>query len=200
MDIQSVLVWIVVAWVSWKIFRKWSQANLLKKVEETGHEVGTIAKNYFLVKCCTRCQETEMELLGVSPNSKSIEYRCTHCQKSSRAIASSPKAAEAGEMYRVFLTLVERFRSKFPKKSLEYQFVFSVPDDPLPFEQTTREPISEDIRSEIWRRDQGRCVSCGSQQNLEFDHIIPVSKGGATTVRNLQLLCSQCNREKSNKI
>ena len=43
-------------------------------------------------------------------------------------------------------------------------------------------------------------VKCGSQENLEFDHIIPLSKGGSNTVRNIQLLCQKCNREKSNKI
>ena len=35
---------------------------------------------------------------------------------------------------------------------------------------------------------------------LEIDHIIPVSKGGKTTPDNLQVLCSKCNRRKSNKI
>jgi hypothetical protein len=63
-----------------------------------------------------------------------------------------------------------------------------------------REPIPEDIRFEIWRRDEGKCVICGSKENLEFDHIIPFSKGGGNTVRNLQLLCESCNRKKSDKI
>lgn len=64
----------------------------------------------------------------------------------------------------------------------------------------TREPISEDVKFEVWRRDQGRCVICGSQENLEFDHIIPFSKGGSSTARNIQLLCQNCNRHKSDKI
>jgi 5-methylcytosine-specific restriction endonuclease McrA len=59
-----------------------------------------------------------------------------------------------------------------------------------------REPIPEEVRVFVWRRDQGKCVSCGSNQNLEFDHIIPVSKGGANTSRNIQLLCESCNRAK----
>ena len=63
-----------------------------------------------------------------------------------------------------------------------------------------REPIPEDVRFAIWRRDEGKCVLCGSNQNLEFDHIIPVSKGGSKTERNIQLLCEKCNREKSAKI
>jgi tetratricopeptide (TPR) repeat protein len=59
-----------------------------------------------------------------------------------------------------------------------------------------REAIPEEVRHAVWRRDQGRCVQCGSQENLEFDHIIPLSRGGANTERNLQLLCESCNRQK----
>ena len=64
----------------------------------------------------------------------------------------------------------------------------------------SREPIPEDVKFEVWRRDQGRCIICGSQENLEFDHIIPFSKGGSSTARNIQLLCQNCNRHKSDKI
>jgi len=64
----------------------------------------------------------------------------------------------------------------------------------------SREPIPEDVRFAVWRRDGGKCVKCGSQKKLEFDHIIPVSKGGSNTERNIQLLCEHCNREKSDKI
>jgi len=61
---------------------------------------------------------------------------------------------------------------------------------------STREPIPEAIRHAVWRRDEGRCVECGSQDALEFDHLIPYSRGGANTERNLQLLCERCNRKK----
>jgi len=57
--------------------------------------------------------------------------------------------------------------------------------------------ITQKVKDEVWRRDSGRCVSCGGQDNLEFDHIIPFSKGGASTYRNVQLLCQTCNRRKS---
>ncbi len=60
--------------------------------------------------------------------------------------------------------------------------------------------ISQDVMDRVWRRDEGKCVMCGSREKLEFDHIIPFSKGGSNTYRNIQLLCENCNRTKSAKI
>lgn len=67
-------------------------------------------------------------------------------------------------------------------------------------ERTKRPPIPRELVDAVYRRDGGRCVYCGSTENLQLDHIIPFSKGGATTIENLQLLCQKCNLEKSNKI
>jgi len=63
-------------------------------------------------------------------------------------------------------------------------------------EGVTRERISDSVRLFVWQRDKGQCVKCGSQQRLEFDHIIPVAEGGSSTERNVQLLCESCNRSK----
>ena len=60
--------------------------------------------------------------------------------------------------------------------------------------------IPSDVKISVWRRDEGECVKCASQQRLEYDHIIPVSKGGSNTERNIQLLCEKCNREKATSI
>jgi hypothetical protein len=59
-----------------------------------------------------------------------------------------------------------------------------------------RSPIPDEVKVFVWQRDGGRCVKCGSNERLEFDHVIPVSLGGANTARNLQLLCETCNRSK----
>ncbi|WP_232676815.1 HNH endonuclease [Nocardioides sp. R-C-SC26] len=59
-----------------------------------------------------------------------------------------------------------------------------------------RETIPTDVKVQVWQRDGGRCVSCDSNRNIEFDHIIPLSLGGANSFRNLQLLCEDCNRRK----
>lgn len=63
-----------------------------------------------------------------------------------------------------------------------------------------RAAIPSAVRREVWRRDEGKCVKCGSRANLEYDHIIPVSRGGSNTARNLELLCESCNRSKSASI
>jgi len=63
-----------------------------------------------------------------------------------------------------------------------------------------RKPIPKNVRLSVWQRDGGMCVECGSKENLEYDHIIPLSKGGGNTERNIQLLCSECNKKKSARI
>ena len=63
-----------------------------------------------------------------------------------------------------------------------------------------REAIPERVRHEVWRRDRGTCVQCGSRGRLEFDHIIPVSRGGSNTARNIELRCEPCNRRKGARI
>jgi 5-methylcytosine-specific restriction endonuclease McrA len=63
-----------------------------------------------------------------------------------------------------------------------------------------REGISREIRRAVWERDGGACVQCGDAFELQFDHIIPVTLGGATTPENLQVLCGPCNRTKGAEI
>lgn len=94
----------------------------------------------------------------------------------------------------IVLDLADSERKKFERLKTKF-------DSPDSREQTRRRtPIPEEARIAVWRRDQGRCVRCGSRENLEYDHIIPVSKGGNNTVRNVELLCENCNRAKGRNI
>lgn len=57
------------------------------------------------------------------------------------------------------------------------------------------------VKLEVWKRDKGRCRTCGSTDNLHFDHILPFSLGGTSLrAENIQLLCARHNLNKSNKI
>jgi hypothetical protein len=69
-----------------------------------------------------------------------------------------------------------------------------------PFLKQTR-VIPTLVKVEVWKRDKGRCVICGSKENLHFDHDVPFSKGGSSiTAKNVRLLCAKHNLGKSDRI
>jgi len=63
--------------------------------------------------------------------------------------------------------------------------------------------LPRDIMLKVVRRDNQICQVCHKHvrdDEIEFDHTIPYSKGGPTTVENIRLLCRTCNRKKSNSL
>lgn len=60
--------------------------------------------------------------------------------------------------------------------------------------------ISKALKHQVWQRDNGACTNCGSQKNLNYDHLCPVALGGEATLENLRLLCFNCNQRASAKI
>ncbi|MFC6591708.1 HNH endonuclease [Deinococcus lacus] len=70
----------------------------------------------------------------------------------------------------------------------------------MPQTERASRSIPQKVKLEVWQRDQGKCVECGDTNYLEFDHVIPHSKGGATSVANLQLLCRRCNLAKGDRL
>jgi len=62
-----------------------------------------------------------------------------------------------------------------------------------------KERISKFIRRQVIERDGYHCVYCDedlTQGEIHLDHVIPESKGGPTTVDNLQVTCRKCNTAK----
>jgi len=61
--------------------------------------------------------------------------------------------------------------------------------------------IPSSVKQTVFIRDGGKCVECGSSDNLHFDHILPYSKGGTSySAENVQILCARHNLSKSAKI
>jgi 5-methylcytosine-specific restriction endonuclease McrA len=58
-------------------------------------------------------------------------------------------------------------------------------------------PILHATRLIVWKRDGGKCRWCGSRKKLQFDHVIPRSRGGSGEPGNVELLCRACNVRKS---
>ena len=63
-----------------------------------------------------------------------------------------------------------------------------------------KKTISHSLRKRVFERDKYRCVSCGTHLDLTCDHIYPESKGGETTLENLQTMCRSCNSRKGTKV
>ena len=86
--------------------------------------------------------------------------------------------------------------------STRVEFVAPKASVSLPMKSTRqdRRLVRKETRNAVWIRDGGQCVECGSGDYIEFDHIIPVAKGGSNTVNNIQLLCRRCNGAKGDRI
>ncbi|MFT4571434.1 MAG: 5-methylcytosine-specific restriction endonuclease McrA [Hyphomicrobiaceae bacterium] len=189
------------------IARRISVRRLRRRIETTGDALAELAALHFLAQPCSRCHESSMSLSSVSPNARSLAYECRHCGKKMRASASNETAHHAASLYQAFTDSVAKWNARHPLRhplpddaDAPFEILFDTAPVALPYERLSRTPIPEAVRSEVWRRDEGRCVECGAPQNLEFDHIIPLVRGGATSTRNLQLLCRSCNASKADKI
>ena len=90
---------------------------------------------------------------------------------------------------------VFKFKLKITDKSIDEKVNKKIPD------LIHNRIIPSDIKIAVWKRDGGKCVQCGSTDNLHFDHVLPYSKGGTSLkVENIQLLCARHNLMKSAKI
>ena len=54
-------------------------------------------------------------------------------------------------------------------------------------------------RKRIYKRDNNQCVYCGSKKHLTIDHVLPKSRGGNNTWKNLVTCCLSCNLKKGNR-
>ncbi len=64
-----------------------------------------------------------------------------------------------------------------------------------------RRTIPAHVKRAVWERDQGQCTfvsesgqRCASREFLEFDHVVPVARGGVATVEGIRLRCRGHNQ------
>ncbi len=107
-------------------------------------------------------------------------------------------------VYNGVFELVDAWQEKSSKRTVfKYKFhinkVQTATNDQRDLEHSRLVPTS--VKLEVWKRDKGKCVECGSSDNLHFDHIIPFSRGGSSLVAaNIQLLCARHNLAKYDQI
>jgi hypothetical protein len=108
----------------------------------------------------------------------------------------------SGDVARVFAlaldALVDRLeRRRFAKTSLK---------GPSPGSTNPRY-IPAEVRRAVWQRDSGRCTfvgsggkRCDAQDSVEFDHVVPVARGGEPTVANVRLCCRAHNQYEAERV
>ena len=70
----------------------------------------------------------------------------------------------------------------------------------FPWGKGEREYIPVELEAALWARDSGKCTwllangeHCGSEHQVQIDHIVPVAKGGKSVLSNLRLYCARHN-------
>lgn len=135
--------------------------------------------------------------LGQAPSDADIaDWRTAQSMEKQASIARRKAAIEQRERDEIAAKINERHRIRQLEKEVERELI----DSGEILKGVHRPTIPQDVKDAVYRRDGGRCVICGSVDDLQYDHDIPFSKGGATNVENLQILCQKCNLKKSNKI
>lgn len=65
---------------------------------------------------------------------------------------------------------------------------------------TPRPAITPAQRWKVWKRDNFTCRKCGAREQLAIDHVKPLALGGEHHERNMQTLCTPCNRSKGARV
>ena len=101
------------------------------------------------------------------------------------------------------LSVVVDMMNNNPGKDVDEIIEFITNKENVDVQKFKRSAINVKVRFNVFKRDGYRCVICGRKAEngvtLEVDHIKPFSKGGSSDMSNLQTLCMDCNRGKSNR-
>jgi HNH endonuclease len=149
-----------------------------RSVSITGELVVT-SKNVYFTSPAKSLSYKPSRILDITRRSNGIELKVNARQGSGHYIVS-----EADELEAILVGVVAK-----------HKFLLSES-----YSSARTRHIPDDVKREVWDRDGGRCARCTATEYLEFDHIIPHARGGASTVNNIQLLCRKCNLLKSDRI
>src|SRR5829696_3118427 len=176
-----------------------SRDQAMEMPEVNGAAIGLNASSYisdsFLEKWHQRAQE-KVAFRGVSEQLRTwVDYQDVKWNRGGR-VSSDPRVRGHRHDQTVAGVLAAQLGMRLSSEGL---WVSSVARRTMPIDPKTRivlVRISSEVRKYVSDRDDGQCQHCGATQNLELDHIIPLSRGGLNTEKNLQVLCAPCIRTK----
>ena len=131
------------------------------------------------------------DLVGLNGQEKEIKFRELNLKKSLGIGRSVIEAVVDNKLTEAdLLSFLDRTSSDTIKKIIAEH-------DPEKYGK--RLPVPAELKRLIMERDGHTCKCCSATEELQYDHIVPWSKGGKTSAENLQLLCQTCNLLKGNK-
>ncbi len=176
---------------------KAEKQKLFFEIESAKNNVKAEMQELFLIPKCTKCDDTIFDFERFNSQYTSIEIKCNTCGKGIWISDNNKSNDNLVVLDENFTQLKDLYINSYG--ALVHNQI-QLESNCTNVKRDIRESIPKSVKQDVWQRDGGKCVDCGSKEKLEYDHIIPISKGGANTVRNIQLLCENCNRTKSAKI
>ena len=184
-------------------FGSWNNALRISDLEPFDHPLGGGAKNKISDYACLEEIERIWIALGRQPTTTDIKNGLSKYSLHTyeRRFGSWRKALEFFVAYMNGEKEIDR---------ADEADNIQAPDDAQPKGEDdkpthkTKREVSLRLRFLVMKRDNFKCCMCGRSPattaglELHIDHIIPWSKGGETTIDNLQTLCSDCNLGKGN--
>ncbi len=143
-----------------------------------------------------------------------LRRRCFNDSPSHERIAKLLNELQDVDLIRLYdqdrscYAFIPRFRQKLQRATLKHpcpppNLLEGDDDARAKFDKQRKVEKGEDIfhfggqwealKQAVFARDGHKCVRCGSQENLHGHHIVPKSKGGESTEKNVTTLCEQCN-------
>jgi len=182
-------------WGGWK--RREGEEGYLweqSKVSDLLEDLERLLSEDYVILACSRCHEGEFKFLSLSTGGRTAQIECRSCGKRVWARNRNESPVESNDRMMEIASELDSFNHH------GFEMIELCANRVGQKRKLKREHISQAVRQEVYERDGGECVECGSNEQLEYDHILPHSKGGSSRVNNLQLLCKTCNLQKGAKI
>ena len=112
-------------WAAYRWQISIERRQLRSEIEKIAGELLTIVRSAFQMDDCSRCHESEMRFVSVSPNAHSVEYQCIHCGETMYGKACSADAQKAKGLYQELCAKGRQYIEHLGKYDQEMQMAFS---------------------------------------------------------------------------
>jgi len=122
-----IIITLAVLFALWLLYRLQVSAErrrIRAEIEEHAEELLRIVQSAFQIEDCPRCLESEIRLLSVSPNARSIRYQCINCNKTMHGAACSDDAQKAKHEYQQLLQKAHKYHRTLGGSDVEMKVHF----------------------------------------------------------------------------